>query len=244
VVYEKRKGTLFARERGRLEAKGEIIAFTDDDVIVDKYWLVNILKAFKDSGSACVGGKILPVWEKSPPKWLKKELYSYLALLDWGDEYMRMTKPRLWGANIAIKSSMFQKYGYFNTTLGRNPAKLYAGEEVEFIGTLIKNEEKVYYSPDMLVYHCIPEKRMKKSYFRRWLYDQGELKGFQMHERTLYMNVKVILYTIKNLFEKVSKFLWLQVIKPQNAFIEQLMIIYYFGYFVGLMKNRISDTAI
>jgi len=85
-VFENKKGLSHARNRGVKEAGGEIIAFTDDDVIVDKHWIKSIDKAFKEYDDvACVGGKILPIWEIPKPKWLKHDLYGYLALLDKGD---------------------------------------------------------------------------------------------------------------------------------------------------------------
>ena len=71
-VFEEKEGISHARNRGVREAKGEIIAFTDDDVIVDKYWIQNICKAFEENSDVvCVGGKILPIWEIPKPEWLK-----------------------------------------------------------------------------------------------------------------------------------------------------------------------------
>ena len=42
-----------------------------------------------------------------------------ILMLRNGDEVIKLTKPNLWGANFAIKSSMFQKYGYFYIICGR-----------------------------------------------------------------------------------------------------------------------------
>ena len=76
-----KEGISHARNRGIREAKGEIIAFTDDDVIVDKHWIQNIDKAFKEHDDvACVGGKILPIWEVPKPKWLKPNLYDLFSI--------------------------------------------------------------------------------------------------------------------------------------------------------------------
>ena len=241
VVYafEGKQGLSYARNSGIKEAKGEIIVFTDDDVIVDKHWLVNMIGAFEETDAVCVGGKILPIWEKSPPKWLKKELYGYLALQDLGDKHVRMAEPEIWGANFAVKSSVFQKYGYFNTAIGRTPAKLYGGEDTEFIEKLIKGQERVYYSPDMLVHHCIPKERMEKTYFRKWKYNAGELRGIQMGGQLLCRNIKGIpLFAIKCIVEGFIKYLFFLATQPQKAFREQLRFIYYTGFITGRIRYR------
>jgi len=42
------------QEIGVEEANGQILAFTDDDVVVDKYWLKNIALAFQEYDVACI----------------------------------------------------------------------------------------------------------------------------------------------------------------------------------------------
>ena len=165
-VFESNQGLSYARNAGIKEAKGEIIAFTDDDVIVGKNWISTINKIFNENNVGCIGGKILPIWEKSCPKWLTKDLYYCLALLDYAETTFYMDSPYIFGANFAVKFSLFQKYGYFNTILGRRANKLYGEEDIEFFQKLIERGERILYSPDVLVYHCIPEHRMRKSYFR------------------------------------------------------------------------------
>lgn len=175
-VFEEKQGLSHARNRGIKEAGGDIIAFTDDDVIVDKFWLQNIEKVFKENHVSCVGGRIFPVWETSCPEWLidNLDLYENLALLDYGDSSFYLDKPKIWGANFAVRKIMFEKYGAFNILLGRVCGKLYSGEETEFFIKLIENGEKILYSPNIIVRHCIPSKRMRKSYFRKWWFSNGE----------------------------------------------------------------------
>jgi glycosyltransferase involved in cell wall biosynthesis len=244
VVYafEEKKGLSHARNCGIQAAQGEIIAFTDDDVIVDKDWLGSIEKTFEENDIACAGGKIVPFWEKSPPPWLKKELYGYIALLDFGDECIRMTRPGLYGANFAVKSSMFEKYGCFNTTIGRTPTKLYGGEETDFMGLLIRKKEAVYYSPSMVVHHCIPEDRMQKAYFRKWAYDQGELTGIRMGNQPLRGNMRRLVRYGINVIKGVSKIVWFQAVNPHRAFREHLKITYYIVAMAMLFTRKLAHV--
>ena len=177
-VFEPKNGLSYARNRGIREARGEIIAFTDDDVIVDKYWIQNIIKAFEEYDDvACVGGKILPIWEVPKPSWLKTIWYDYLALLDYGDSVAYMNTPNIWGANLAVKSEIFRKYGLFDLNLGRKPGKLYGFEETDFLHRIRNAGEKLLYYPLSIIYHNVPLNRMKKNYLRKWKFDQGELEG-------------------------------------------------------------------
>jgi len=237
-IFEKNQGLSFARNAGIREAKGKIVAFTDDDVLVDKYWLVNIEKAFKEHPVACIGGKILPLWETMPSEWLTKKLYSYLALLDEGNEPIFLDWPKIWGANFAVRSSVFKKYGQFNTSLGRTPGKLYAHEESRFIKKLIENEEKALYAPDIIVHHFIPVQRMCKNYFRKWKFDEGELDAISMGEYVFRKILNVPLFMIKKAMKQLLKYIHAALFSPTEVFHEELEFIYYSGFIWGRLKLR------
>jgi glycosyltransferase involved in cell wall biosynthesis len=179
-VFEEKQGLSEARNTGIKFAKGEIIAFTDDDVIVDKYWLSNIYNIFEEYQVSSVGGKILPLWAVAKPRWLIPELYGMLALLDYGEEPLYLNYPYIWGANIAIKAEMFKKYGLFNINLGRIGKKLYCDEEFDFLLRLHNNGEKVLYHPGVVVHHCITRDKISKIYFVKWKYYAGASKAIMV----------------------------------------------------------------
>ena len=214
--------------------------FTDDDVMVDRYWLSNIEKAFEEHDVSCVGGKILPVWEIPKPEWLIPPLHYILALLDRGDTPFHLESPIVWGANFAIRSDIFEKYGVFDTKLGRIPERLFAGEETHLVRKLLLGGERVLYYPDAVVYHCIPKERISKKYFRQWKYDQGilrgSLRGNSKHESYSGIPGNPLVFLIKNtlLFFKDLKYL------PQRRFVFELRIISYAGFIL----KRISDKKL
>ncbi|GAI88184.1 unnamed protein product, partial [marine sediment metagenome] len=60
-LFEQKQGKSYALNSGIKNAHGEIIAFTDDDVRIDRKWLFVIMDAFKRYDCIGVGGKILPM---------------------------------------------------------------------------------------------------------------------------------------------------------------------------------------
>lgn len=237
-VFEGKPGLSHARNRGIEQADGEVIAFTDDDVIVDKYWLLNIQKAFEEHDVSCVGGKILPIWEIPKPKWLTQELGHVLALLDRGDKPLYLDSPVVWGANFAIKSDTFEKYGGFDTNLGRIPGRLFAGEETEFVRRILNKGEKILYDPNAVVYHYIPSHKISKRYFRKWKYDQGvlraSLRGHSNNNNYLGIPYHPTAYLVKNalLFLKDIRYFW------QKRFLYELRVISLVGFILKTMSDN------
>lgn len=239
-VFEGNQGQSHARNRGVKEAKGEIIAFTDDDVIVDKKWVSNIVKAFEENSISCVGGKILPIWERPCPKWLNQELQGYLALLDYGDLPFYIDKAIIWGANFSVKASMFQKYGQFNPLLGRVGGKLYSQDDTKYVKLLIENGEKVLYAPNIIVHHQVPVKRMNKSYFRKWKFDQGELDAIILGNYENRNILGIPYYEIRYFLKKMLEYLVSIITFSENRFLYELKVIYSIGFIVGriIFKRR------
>jgi len=183
-IFEPNQGLSYARNRGIKQSRGDVIAFVDDDVKVHPNWALNLVKYFKDPEVMCVGGRILPWWEKTPPKWLTREYWSPIALLDHGDEPKIMNNTHLWGANLAFRKNVFQRYGFFDVNLGRKGKYLLSGEETELLKKLVFHGEKVIYAPDVIVYHFVSKERLKRYYFLKWRFYSGVTKSY--FEKPLY----------------------------------------------------------
>ncbi len=178
-VFEGTQGLSYARNRGVCEANGDLVVFTDDDVIPKEDWVSRLMGAFEKNDADAVGGPVLPIWLKMPPEWLsdKQRQFGLLALLDRGPKVVvadsRTSGSFLAGANMAFKKSLFDEFGGFRTDVGMNGRSLMRGEESEFLYRAISSSKRVIYTPDAVVRHKISPERMTLSYMRRLLFAYG-----------------------------------------------------------------------
>ncbi len=238
LVKEDRQGLSFARNRGIHASTGRLIAFTDDDVVVDRNWIGAVVKAFTEYDVQCLGGKILPVWEKRVPGWLSEELYDRLALLDYGDVPFFLNKPVIWGANFAVRADAFETYGLFSTDRGRLPDKLYSGEETNFVSRLLEKGESILYMPDAVVHHCISGERMRKRYFRRWMFQHGELHGLLLGDYPYENFLGIPDYAAEKFRSDTSEFLRKLLAWNKKSFVYQLQVIESLGFMLGRLKYK------
>src|SRR5579872_339882 len=66
-IFEPKQGLSFARNAGIQNARGEILAFTDDDVLVERDWLWNLTSSLVNGEWAGAGGQIIPIWAGTLP---------------------------------------------------------------------------------------------------------------------------------------------------------------------------------
>jgi GT2 family glycosyltransferase len=180
-VEERVPGLSRARNAGLEIAEGELVAFTDDDVIVDPAWVQRCADAFDSSGDiACVTGLILP---------LELETDSQLLLEQFGG-FSRGFQRRTWrlpaareshpllpytpgligsGANTALRADIARTLGGFDTALGAGtPAA--AGEDLDLYIRLLQEGCVIAYEPSVIVWHTHPA---ASSQFRRRVYRYG-----------------------------------------------------------------------
>jgi glycosyltransferase involved in cell wall biosynthesis len=242
-VFEPRQGLAFARNRGVQEAKGSIVAFTDDDVTLSPYWLARIHSAFTNPEIGIVGGPILPVWPSPPPRWLTPELYGNLALLDRGNDDVIVDDNNLWGANLAIRRALFEEHGLFDTSLGRTPGKLYAGEETELLGRMRSDGEKAFYCSTAAVHHRIPENRMTKAYFRKWRMDNGALVARRQGVPGSRRLFRVPLYIYRTCLTAMIGAAFAKIRGDSEAFLKEVEVYYYLGIMRALVFGHSNKTV-
>lgn len=175
-------GLHVGRHLGAHEAKGEILIFVDDDIIVTSGWLEAIKKAFDDPEAALVSGKILPKWEGDVPDWInlfRSEVeygwtIGYLSLLDFGDETKIIPSVFVYGCNFSIRKSVLFECGGFHPDSMPQELIQYRGDGESALSlTIMGKGYKSFYEPKASVYHRIPPERLTLDYFCRRAFNQG-----------------------------------------------------------------------
>jgi glycosyltransferase involved in cell wall biosynthesis len=178
-LFEAQQGKSFALNSGIRAAAGEILAFVDDDVTVEANWLERLSAAFDTGDWAGVGGRIMPTWTSQPPRWLRMSgpyaMAGVLVSFDFGGQPRELTVAPF-GTNMAFRRRVFERYGGFRTDLGPAPGSEIRAEDSEFCRRLFAAGERLRYEPDAIVYHPVPECRLKKKYFQAWFFDHGRAR--------------------------------------------------------------------
>jgi glycosyltransferase involved in cell wall biosynthesis len=169
-LFEPQRGLSFARNAGIRDAQGDVLAFTDDDVLVEPAWLGNLTSALLSGECMGSGGRIIPVWSKPLPNWLSTDdphTMGPFVAFDPGTGAGPLTRPP-YGANMAFRKQAFEKYGEFRTDLGPRPGSEIRRDDIEFANRLLSAGERLWYEPSAVVHHPAPESRMTRDFILRW----------------------------------------------------------------------------
>ena len=181
-LSEATPGLLSGRHKGALESCGDVCAFIDDDVRVERTWLSALQDAFKDPAVALVGGPSTPLFEADPPDWLA-EFYSegehgrscgYLSLIDGGERAKEIHPCFVWGLNFAIRRKILFDLGGFHPDCVPRLLQRFQGDgETGLSLKLGAAGLKAFYHPKASVRHEVPKSRLNVQYFEQRAFYQG-----------------------------------------------------------------------
>ena len=181
-VFEPKQGIAHGRNAGVAAARADIIAFTDDDVVVTENWIATIKHAFDENpGIQYVGGKILPHWTEPPPRWLTVDHWWPLALLDRGDSRFYVNASNhlcLPTANAAFHRDVFSQIGLFLPEFSGR-------EDHELVIRLLQAGGQGLYEPDLVVMASVQPERLLKSYHHRWNTTTGKFNALMQLDEKL-----------------------------------------------------------
>jgi O-antigen biosynthesis protein len=161
-VIESRVGLSRARNTGGRAARGEIVAYIDDDAVADSAWLSRHASALEDPSLSATTGRIFPISLDAP----SARAYAAAGGEDLGAVAFRVDRESPgWfemanfggigvGPNMAFRRALFDSGWGFRETLG--PGGGVAGEEHYAFFTLIRDGHAIAYLPEAIVRHDYP----------------------------------------------------------------------------------------
>lgn len=173
-IREEKDGLHNARNRGVYESRGEIVVFIDDDVVVGENFLEELIKPFSMfSNVGAVGGKVVGIFESPLPDHMKYLKYSYLSLLNYGDEIKEVKHVN--GNNMAVLKKAWLESGGYNPEIFQDDKNvLYAGDgESGLWRKMIERGWKIIYTPYAVVEHLIPKERMSVPTLKKRAFKHG-----------------------------------------------------------------------
>jgi glycosyltransferase involved in cell wall biosynthesis len=164
-VREALPGLAAAHNRGLAEARGEIVAFTDDDVLVDRRWLLELARGFElGDDVACVTGLILPTELETPAqlwleRWVRLNKGYEPRLFDLGSHrppgklfpYAAGTFGS--GANMAFRTETLRALGGFDPATGTG-SRARGGDDLAGFFSVLSAGHTLAYHPAAIVRHA------------------------------------------------------------------------------------------
>ena len=175
-LFEGRQGKSHALNAGLKRADGDVIAFTDDDVLVSPEWVATALRVMDRSGADGAGGRILPKWMTPPPAWLANsarlpELLGSGGGCDAAGAFVPVERSRMGrGRQHGVPPERLQRN--WRIRRGAWAVRQATGQfrRPRYGRKGTRRGLKIVYDPDLVVYHRVSVERMRKKYFRRWAF--------------------------------------------------------------------------
>jgi glycosyltransferase involved in cell wall biosynthesis len=236
-------GLSAARNIGFQASSGEVIAFVDDDVVLEPNWAEEVVKAYDDPTIIGTTGSSEPMWIGRSLTWLPEEFYWLIGSSAFAD-FNSVTEVRnAWGWGMSFRRDVFDKGCRFNESYGyRAGAKEAWGqrppEDVDLsLKARARTGGRIVYVPSIRLKHKVHPYRFTVRLIAEKAFYSGRA---QRMTSILYQDLNLDLLTIeKSLLRRIlvntfPKILRSMVKKPVEAWHQlSISVIILFLVFLG-----------
>jgi GT2 family glycosyltransferase len=173
------KGLAGGRNTGLAEARGDVVAFLDDDAAADPDWVARLADRYLDDRVVGVGGLVKPVWEAGRPRWFPPELDWVVGCSYEGIPAGRGPVRNFIGANMSFRREVIEDLHGFMTGLGRVGNAPLGCEETEFCLRVSQRypDGVLLYEPAASVSHRVRKQRSGWGYLSSRCFAEGLSKA-------------------------------------------------------------------
>ncbi len=183
VLEEPNLGKPNALNTAIARARGDLIVFTDDDVIPECSWLCEWRRVADQHPEIDVfGGTIMPEFEAAPPAWLRETNWMLMLYAvttpTLGEGVFPPNAAEIFGPNMAVRAAVLEAGCRFDPRLMKGTAGL-LGDETDFVIRAASQGALLGFAPTACVRHLVNRSQVTW----RWI-----LQRFYRHGRTLYLS--------------------------------------------------------
>ena len=238
LYHNKIPGLHHARHTGYFKSKGKILAFIDDDVILNPDWISSIEKIFLNNEIVLATGACIPLFSETDGEnwfynlWSRKSKKSHklfwpYSVSNYSSNKDKIINPNnIWGCNFLVRKSLINECDGFHPDGLPESRKFYRGDGESYVtGFALRKKYKAIISSNLNILHKVNKSRSSINYMYKRGYNEGISQSYiRFRNNTLEKNQVLFFHKIFQIFFKLFFSFYMKIRKKNITKDEQLAL--------------------